>query len=657
MANERPTPEQFLELANAEARQEKTGKLKIFLGAAPGVGKTFTMLQAAKSKMAEDLDVVAGIIETHGREETAELIKGLEILPRHSSTYHGRILQEFDLDGALKRHPAILLVDEMAHRNAPSSRHSKRWQDIKELLDRGIDVYTTLNVQHIESLNDVVAQITGVRVRETVPDSMLEFADNIELVDLPPDDLLKRLQEGKVYFPQQAQLASEHFFKKSNLTALRELALRVTTERVSAQMMLERQDQAVSKNWPTLERLMVCVGPGPNSAKIIRAAKRLANTLNAEWVAVFMDAPRLKLDDSDRESSLQNLRLAETLGADTHVLNGLDMIKSMLRFARERNISKIVVGKKIRPRWQDFLRRSLVDELVRQSGEIDIYIIRGEEAPDITKIITPPKTQHSHSWWKGYSSAVGIVFLCTLINALLYDGLLDHIMDISNVIMIYLLGVSIIALQGLRGPSILACVLSVVVFDFFFVPPIFSFAVTDMQYLITMGVMLILAQLLSHLTIVVRQQAITAKLKERHTHALYTLTKQLSEHRGQRNILTHAILSFADIFDAQVMALLPARNQRVEPFTAYPENQTLEAKEQSIAQWTYDLGQKAGLGTQTLSVSNALYLPMDGSQEILGVLRIQPQQPTAFLDAESLLLVEALVKQLTLALEVDRLQA
>ena len=343
------------------------------------MGKTYSMLEAAQIRLAEGLDVVAGVVETHGRPETEALLHNLEVLPRRQFEYKGITLEEFDLDAALARQPALLLVDELAHTNAPGSRHAKRWLDVKELLDRGIDVYTTLNIQHLESFNDVIAQITGVVMRETVPDSVLEEADSLVLVDLPPDDLLIRLKEGKVYVPQQAEWATQNFFQMGNLIALRELALRITADRVNAQVLVYRLGQAVQTTWPTAEKLLVCIGPSPTSTKLIRATKRMAASLHAEWFAIYVEDPKmLRLPEAERNRAVQNLRLAEQLGGETFTLRGRHIAEEIVNFARQRNITKIVAGKPLRPRWKDILFGSPVDELVRLSGEIDVYVITGE---------------------------------------------------------------------------------------------------------------------------------------------------------------------------------------------------------------------------------------------------------------------------------------
>src|SRR5512147_258251 len=375
----RPDPDALLKRVQAEEARESEGKLKIFFGANPGVGKTYAMLEAAHEQRRDGVDVVIGVVETHGRAETEALVKGLEVMPRHAVDYRGTVLQEFDLDAALARRPTVILIDELAHSNASGMRHAKRWQDVQELLKAGITVYTTVNVQHLESLNDVVAQITGVRVRETVPDSVLERADDVELIDLPPDDLLQRLRDGKVYVPEQIQHAIQNFFAKGNLIALRELALRRTAERVDQQMEVYRRDHSVVRTWPAAETIMVCVNMKPRGPRLIRAARTMTTGLHAKWIAVYVQTPRhLRMPQADRDRVNQTLRLAELLGAETVVLSGANVVQELLSYARTRNVTKIIVGKPVRARWKEWVFGSVVAELVQQSGETDIYVITGE---------------------------------------------------------------------------------------------------------------------------------------------------------------------------------------------------------------------------------------------------------------------------------------
>jgi two-component system sensor histidine kinase KdpD len=653
--NKRPSPETLLAYVQAEERKKGRGKLRIFLGAAPGVGKTYSMLEAAQIRLAEGLDIVAGMVETHGRQETEALLHNLEILPRRCLEYKGITLEEFDLDGALARHPALILVDELAHTNAPGSRHAKRWLDIKELLDRGVDVYSTMNIQHLESLNDVVAQITGVVMRETVPDSVLEEADSLVLVDLPPDDLLKRLQEGKVYLPQQAEWATQNFFQVGNLIALRELALRITADRVNAEVLVFRQGQAVQTTWPTAERLLVCVGPSPFSPKLIRATKRMAAGLRAEWFAVYVETPKmLRLPEADRNRVVQNLRLAEQLGGETVTLRGRSIAEEIVGFARQRNITKIVAGKPLRPRWKDILFGSPVDELVRQSGEIDVHVITGEPGEPREKgpaAALAPSPARPVSW-PDYE--MGFLYFL-LANGLAF--LMYPYFDLSNLIMVYLVGVMLTAMKSGRGPAILISFLSVLAFDFLFVPPRFTFAVADVQYFVTFAVMFLVALVISHLTALIRQQAEGARLQERQTAAMHTLSRQLASTRGFDQILQVAVQHISEILECQVLALLPDKKGVVHVAAG---DQTIFTKairkELSVAQWAYNAGQMAGWGTQTLPTTDIFYVPLQAADAPLGVLALRPRDPKRLLSPEEVRLVESLAKQVALALEVERLQ-
>lgn len=642
----RLNPEKLLKRVEDESRFSNRGKLKIYLGAAPGVGKTYEMLEDALAESHKGLDVVIGIVESHGRKEIENFRYHFEKLPRQKINYHGKDLEEFDLDAALSRNPGLILMDEMAHTNIPGLRHNKRWQDIKELLDNGIDVYTTLNVQHIESLSDAASQIIHAPIRETVPDSMLELADTIELVDLPPEDLLKRLSEGKVYFPEQAELAKENFFKKGNLIALRELVLRTTAERVGSQVLLYRQGEGIQYIWPTNEKILVCVGPGIKSVKLIREAKRLANSLKAKWIAVYVDTPKLKATDEKRNSAILNLRLAEQLGADTHVLTGFDIVKTIMTYAREQNVTQIMIWKNIRTRLRDLFFRNLADEMVRHSGEIDVYIMTGIDSGEKYK----ESVRHKNPIpWQSYFITISIVTLSTLVNFLVYPFLNN-----SNLIMIYLVGVILIALLGRVEASILGSILSVLAYDFFFVTPFYSFSISDIQYLFTMIVMLLVSLVISHLTLLSKRQADLSSLVEHQTGALHKLSRQLASTRGIDNLLDVSVHCLADIFNIEVLILLP-ENSYLKVKASIGKKIKLDTKEESVAQWVYKHGQVAGLGTNTLPSSDALYIPLLASKKMIGVLRIGSVENKRLFSPEEMNLLEECATQIALALEVDEL--
>ena len=474
---------------------------------------------------------------------------------------------------------------------------------------------------------------------------MIEMANTIAVVDLPPEELLKRLQDGKIYIPQQAELATEHFFRKGNLIALRELALRTTAERVGTDVLLYRQSEGIKHIWPTKDKILVCVGPRLESLKLIRAAKRMVTSLQAEWVAVYVDTPQIHASAAQRNSAIQNLRLAEQLGAVTHVLTGFDMIKVIMDFAREQNVTQIMVRKHIVNRWRGWFRRSLADELVRHSGEIDVYIMTGEASePLATKNNSPHITP-----WKTYAIAMAVMMLATVVNIIFYP-----ILAASNLVMIYLLSLVVIARFGRIGLSVLASIISVFTYDFFFVPPFFSLAVSDIEYVITLVVMLVVAQIISYLTILTRRQTESARLIQNQTTALYTLSRQLTNTRGVDKLIALGATYIADAFNCDVIVLLPKKNH-LEIQNNSGLTQRLDTKERSIAQWVYEMGQTAGLGTDTLSFSKALYLPLLTAEGPIGVLRIQPRTQQ-LLTPEQMILLESCVNQVALALEVDRVQ-
>ena len=650
MSHRRPDPDELLARVQDEEARKSQGKLKIFFGAAPGVGKTYAMLEAARARRAEGVDVVVGWVETHGRKETEALLPGLEIMPRRRLSYRGTRLEEFDLEAALERRPALVLVDELAHTNAPGSLHTKRFRDVEQLLASGIDVYTTLNVQHLESLNDVVAQITGVTVRETVPDAVLDTAAEIELVDLPAEELRKRLAEGKVYIPEAAGLAAENFFREGNLIALRELALRRTADRVDAQMRRYRLDHAVRETWPTAERVLVCIGPSPYASRLVRAARRMSARLQAEWVAVYVETPgHARISEADGEQLERTLQLAEQLGAETVTLTGSDVAEEVLSYARRRNVTKLVVGKPVESRWRTLLRGSFVERLIRGSGEIDVYVITGSGEEGIAEA-RPAVGATRRKRRFGY--AVLVVAGSSAVAALLANHF-----ALANLIMVYLLGLIIVAARWGRGPAVVASLLSVLAFDFLFVPPRFSFAVADTQYLFTLCVMMAVALVVSGLTARVRDQAEAARARERRTAALYEVSRACANAGETYDVVRVAGQRVAEVFESEVAVFLPHRNGRLAP--AFSEKALFagDPKESSVAQWVFDQAERAGLGTSTLPGSVALYLPLLVSKGAVGVLGAKPAEDGKPFDSERLHLLEAFASQIALAVERTNLAA
>jgi two-component system sensor histidine kinase KdpD len=643
MTEGRPDPDALLDRVKAEEAHARRGRLKVFLGAVAGVGKTYAMLQAARERRGEGVDVVVGWVDTHGRAETEALLDGLELLPRRPIEYRGHALTDFDLDLALTRRPALILVDELAHTNATGSRHAKRWQDVAELLDAGIHVYTTLNIQHLESLNDVVAQITGVVVRETLPDSVLEQADEVELIDLPPEGLLQRLKDGKVYVPEQAAEAVRNFFRKGNLIALRELALRRTADRVDVQMRTYMRDHAIRTTWPVTERIIACVGLGPHSVRVIRAAKRFADALRAEWIVATVEtSAHAHLTDADRARLGETLRLAEQLGAETVTLSGSRVSDEILRYARERNVSKIVVGKPEPGRWRRLLASTIADDLIREGRETDVYVISGEESPSVPYVA--PRHPRGIRWLP-YLRATGIVACSTALAWLMFSHL-----ELSNLIMVYLLGVVLVASRSTPGPSILASILSVAAFDFFFVPPFLTFAVSDTQYIVTFAVMLVVALVISGLTVRIRWLAEAAGLRERRTAALFALSRELAGVRGVQTILEVATRHIVEVFRCRVLVLMPDATGTLAP-QSLPGGFELDTTEVGVSRWVFDHNQLAGRGTATLPGAHALYLPLAASQGPIGVLGVQSSDPHALETPEQLHQLETFVGQAAMALE------
>jgi two-component system sensor histidine kinase KdpD len=653
MVDTRPNPDQLLDKINKEAEKQKNGRLKVFFGACAGVGKTFAMLSAARSLRLQGVDVIVGIVETHGRNETESQISGLDVLPLKKLEYRGRELSEFDLDAALLRKPTLILVDELAHSNVDGSRHPKRWQDIEELLSAGIDVYTTLNVQHLESLNDVVGQITGIRVNETIPDKVFDMADEVILVDLPAEELLQRLQDGKVYLPQQAERAGKNFFRKGNLIALREMALRRTADRVDSQMQEYRSNSAIQQVWQAKDRILVCLGTGPEAERLVRVAARLAHSLKSDWLAVYVETPRLqRLSDAQRDHVLNTLKLAQTLGAETTTLSGTEVAKIILNYARSRNVSKVVVGKSTRSAFARLITPGLVDDLTKLATDIDIHVVSREysltEKP-ITKFERAGITAKldDDSKLKGYYFSAIFCIATTAIAAMLLPFL-----ELTNVVMLYLLGVVFIAFKFGRGPGIFSSFISVASFDFFFVPPRLSFTVSDTQYLLTFSVMFVVALVISNLTSGLRYQAVVAMHRERRSRALYDLGKSLASALTSEHIIEISTHQLSGIFQSKLAILLPDSQEKIVNTSAsvFPDS-NLKEIDFGIAQWVYNHQQQAGFGTDTLPSNAALYIPLQAPMRTRGVLAIVPENKRMIYLPEQRQLLDTFASQIAIAIE------
>ncbi len=634
---QRPDPDKLLEQAATPHR----GKLKIFFGACAGVGKTFAMLSEAQRLRAQGLDILIGVAETHGRQETAALLAGLATQPSRRIHHRGRLVTEFDLDAALARRPALILMDELAHSNAPGSRHPKRWQDVEELLEAGIDVFTTVNVQHLESLNDVVSGVTGIQVRETVPDPFFDAADEVVLVDLPPDDLRQRLHEGKVYIAGQAERAIEHFFRKGNLIALRELALRRTADRVDDQMRAWRDRQGEEKVWHTRDAILLCIGHGSGNEKLVRTAARLAAKFGSVWHAVYVETPQLhRLPENQRRAILSALRLAQELGAETATLAEQAEDKAILRYAREHNLGKIVIGRRSHRRW--FNRDTFADRLAQRAPDLDLLIVALDDKPAALPAKTPDNRAFTEKWRIQLRGCLVAVLLCALITFIANQWLPDF--DAANLVMIYLLGVVIVALFYGRWPSVLATVSNVVSPDLFFIAPRGTLAVSDVQYVLTFAVMLAVGLLIGNLTAGVRYQARIARYREQRTRHLYEMSKALAVGRTPQDIAHTSQQFIHSTFHARSLILSPDREGALRPLTPVSG---MTPWDEAIARWSFDKGQPAGAGTDTLPGVPYLILPLQHQ----GVAIVEPSNLRQLMIPEQQRLLETFTLLVANALE------
>jgi two-component system sensor histidine kinase KdpD len=639
----RPDPDTLLARVQEEERKKHRGKLKIFLGYIAGVGKTYEMLQAAHLRKHEGVDVRIGYIETHGRAETEALVEGLAVIPRKMIEYRNVTLPEMDLDAVLAARPQLVLVDELAHTNAPGSRHPKRYQDVEELLDSGIDIYTTLNVQHIESLNDVVAQITGVIVSEKIPDRVIDEATEIELVDLAPPELLQRLREGKVYVPDMAARAIEQFFNEGNLYALRELALRRAAERVDEQMLAYMQTRAIPGPWAAGESLLVCIGPGPLSERLVRTARRQADRMNAPWSALYVETPtHHRLSKEAKEQVSRTLQLAEKLGATTATVFGLNVANTAIDYARRHNVTRIIIGKTLRPRWQEFVFGSVVDQLIHNSGTIDVYVISSEEKIQEKPVIMEPLLPATPP--QDYVASFFLVIVITIIGWLIHSFISP-----TNLAMLYMLGVVVIAWRrGLR-PAIFTAVIGVLAFDFFFIPPYLTFRVSDTEYLITFAGMIIVGSLVSLLVARTREYADAAQIREKETGTLYALSQDLAVAVDTGSIISAVSKHIREIFTWETTFLLPENEQLV----VYPgvSGPVLDADDIAVATWAFRHGAVAGYDTDTLHGSRLRYIPLWSSQGTLGIMGVKPGEPDGIITHEQDRILTAFATQTALALE------
>lgn len=644
---ERPNPDTLLAALQREDAKKQRGRLKVFFGMAPGVGKTYAMLEAAKREMAAGRDVAIGYVETHGRKETDALLEGLEQIPRLRIEYRGVSLTEMDLDRVLVRRPRLVLVDEFAHTNAPGARHPKRYQDVLELLDAGIDVFTTLNVQHIESRAEAVRQITGTTIRETVPDTALDEAQ-FELVDLPPEELRERLAAGKVYLPDSAKAAQENFFRPGNLSALRELALRFAAEHVGQDVLAYRQAHGVADPWKSGQRLLVAVSASPTSASLVRWARRLAGELQAPWLAAYVEVPR-PLTQEEQERLARHLALARELGAQVIITSDDDVARGLLRVAREQNATQIVVGKPVGWRSLDLLRgASLLNRLIRQSGHIDIHAVRAEGEPPLLRRPAAPKFDRSAS--QGYGLALGVVAGVTGLNALLQNHL-----GYQPLALIYLLSVVALAMVVTRGAALLAATVTALLWNFLFVPPVFTFRIGGITDLMLFCTYFVVALAMGQMAARLKEQQAAERRREQRATALYLLTRELAQASDFADLLAIVIREVGKAAQADVALVLPGELQEEGLTPYFASTWTMVEKEQSVCAWAFRHRQPAGRGTDTLPSAEGLHLPLMAGDRAVGVLSLRFRDSVPLSTSERDLL-DAFVRQVALVLDRQRLR-
>jgi two-component system sensor histidine kinase KdpD len=646
-SEQRPLPEALLEAARRE--DSRAGRLKIFVGAAPGVGKTYEMLQSAHAKRKAGADVVIGVVETHGRAETEVLLQELEVLPRKRINYKDQTIEEMDLDALIARRPQIALVDELAHTNAPGSRHPKRYLDVEELLSHGIDVYTAVNIQHIESLNDVVAQITHVRVRETVPDSVFDRADAIELIDLTPDDLIQRLKEGKVYVPKQAERALQHYFSPGNLTALRELALRRTAERVDEQLLTHMQANAIAGPWAAGERILVCLSEDPRAAGLVRYTKRLSDRLHAPWTAVSIETRRsLQLTDEQRDRLADTMRLAESLGGEALTIPGVGrrIADDLINFAQANNVTQIIIGKTTRSRWFEILRGSVVHDLVRRAGNITVHVIAGEDLPSPAN---KPAVQTA-AQAEPFNPRLYLMSLLVVTVGLGAAELIQPRFGIENVDLVFLTAVVVVAVRYGLWPSLFASVIASLCYNFFFLPPVYTFTITDPTNVAAFFFFMLIALLVSNVAARVRIQADTAIGRVRTTESLYAFSRKLAGTATLDDVLWATAYQIALMLKVRVVLLMP-EDGILTVKAGYPPEDQLDKADLAAANWAWGNDRAAGRGSDTLPGAKRLFLPMRTGRGLIGAIGIDDDKTGPLLTPDQRRLLDALVDQGALAIE------
>lgn len=645
----RPDPDSLLRRLQHEEEEAGRirGRLKIFLGAAAGVGKTYQMLEEAQSLKKNCVDVVVCIVETHGRTETEALLKEIEVIPRRSIDHGGVVLEELDLDAVLARHPAVALVDELAHTNVPGSRHAKRYQDVEELLEAGISVYTTMNIQHIESLKDIVHLITGVRVVETVPDRILGLADEIEVVDLPPEELLQRFKEGKVYVPAQADQAMKRFFREGNLMGLRELALRYAAKKVDEDLRSYMDEHGILGPWPAGSRILVSISDSPLSERLVRIGQRMATDLDAEWFAVHVESPQEAPPTEAAKDQLERtMKLAEELGAKVQVLNGYKISEEIYSFAGANNITLIIVGLPRRSLWNRLFRGSVVNEIVNHSGPIHVLVIGSSEADQkIEKRKTAPNVPEGRSNWQAFYGSLTSVVVMTAFLWMLHPWL-----GLNNTEMLLLLPVVYSSMTWGRRAGLMASLMAVVALDFFFIPPQLGMTFADVRYFPLFLVFIIVGNVTSILTDQVRWQRESARQRERFVSALYSFSRDLMSADNLESLLRYATKEIAEAFECEVMILLPDENRKLQVRAQMGEHMVFDERRLGVATWVFEHGQPAGRGTETLSSATLFYLPLKAKEVTVGVLGVSLGKPDRLLLPEQRRLLESFASIIAMAL-------
>ena len=642
---QRPNPDELLaQITEAEHVQLRTrGYLKVFLGYVAGVGKTYRMLHEALHMLKEGQEVCAAVVETHGRELTAIFLSGIPAIPKRQISYGGITLEELDLDEVLRRKPRYALVDELAHTNAPGSRHEKRHQDIEELLDAGINVYTCVNIQHLESLNDTIFHLTGVRVKETIPDRILEMADKIELVDLPTEELLKRLQAGDVYVPEKAKIAALKFFNEANLLGLRELALRYTADRVDDDMLLYKQEHGIKGFIPAGSKLLACVSSSPSSADIIRTAHRFASESNSEWFAVYVDSPQERaLRPEDQRQLDNNLNLARELGATIVKLSGKSFTDEIIAFAQSQNVTLIVIGFSRRSKFEELVKGSIINDIVHKSAPIQVLVAQGRFEPPAQDARRKKRLPRFHLNAVLLSALnVGVTTGCGL--------LLRSVFEVHDIVLLFVVPIVLTSLiSGLWG-GVLTSIFVVLCFNFFFIPPFYTLTVNDLRFLLTFGVLLFVGIVTSFLADIVKRQGEKAKQRENFIQTLYEFSRKLLATHDFKMLLHSIVKHVSDLFQTETVLLLPSQGRLIVSMKSNSDS-LFDDHEFGIAQWAYEHKKRAGLNTKTLASSQWQYWPLTIQTEILGVLAMKPHNPQTISGYERQHLLESFTNIVALSL-------